>query len=368
VKIAALAAQDVRLTLRDGSAVFWIFVAPFLWVFFFGFMNRPPDPARARVALTVLRRDASPAAERLVELLKAENFGVRVIGPGDPPASGEDPPARALTIPEGFGGALAERRKVALDLAVTDRANPEGNFAVQIAVHRAVIRLLAGEAFGPLDPEQETVRVRSSWAGTGTVPAGYYQTIPGNLVMFVLIATTTYGSSLLVQERKNGLLRRLGAAPLSRAEILGGKLLGRIAVGAVQVGVFLAIGLAVFRIDWGSSPLGLAALLGCFIVCAAAIGFLAGTLFSSADAAAGTGVVLTLLMSALGGCWWPSEVMPGWLRTAGHAFPTAWAMDGLHQIISWGGSFEDVALPCAVLLAYALGAGAIAARRLRFAG
>jgi ABC-2 type transport system permease protein len=70
------------------------------------------------------------------------------------------------------------------------------------------------------------------------------------------------------------------------------------------------------------------------------------------------GVVFTLLMSAMGGCWWPAEVMPRWLRTAALAFPTSWAMGGLHEVISWGGGLADVAPNIIVLLGFALAAPA----------
>jgi ABC-type multidrug transport system permease subunit len=272
---------------------------------------------------------------------------------------------RALTMPEGFGEAIARREKVALDLHEGRNANPEGTLAVQVALHKATVRLLAGEALGGLDPADDAVTLRSSWAVAGRIPAGHYQTIPGNLVMFVLLSAMTYGTALLAVERRNGTLRRLASSPLSRTEIIAGKLLGRICVACVQGGVFLVIGLTLFRIDWGSSPVGLAALLATFIFCAGAIGLLGGTLFASPEASSGVGVTLTLIMSAFGGCWWPSEVMPAWLRTASYAFPSAWAVNGLHEILSWGGGWNDVLPHCAVLALMGLAAGAIAARRLR---
>lgn len=365
MRILAIAREDLRITLRDKSSIFWIFIAPFLWVYFFGMMSRPSDPARTRISILVVREDPSPLAGRLVELLRAENFDVTAVSPGETRPSGRDAPPRSVTIPAGFSDAVAARRKVVLDLREGKNANPEGTFAAQIALHRVIVRLLADEALGPSDLDHDAVRVKASWAGGRATPAGLYQSIPGNLVMFVLIATLTYGTALLALERGNGTLRRLAISPLSRGELILGKALGRVAIALVQLGVFIFIGLAVFRIDWGSSPAGLAAVLASYALCAAALSLLAGSIFASPQAGAGIGIVLTLVMSAMGGCWWPSEVMPGWMRAAGHAFPTAWAMDGLHGIISWGGGLRDVLLPCAVLGLYAVAAGALAVRRLR---
>jgi ABC-type multidrug transport system permease subunit len=71
-----------------------------------------------------------------------------------------------------------------------------------------------------------------------------------------------------------------------------------------------------------------------------------------------------MVMAAIGGCWWPSEVMPSWLQRAAHAFPTAWAMDAFHALISFGRGAEAVLLPCAVLLLFGAACVAIGARYL----
>jgi len=362
VRALTLARQDLRLTLRDRSSIFWIFIAPSLWVYFFGsvFQSTP-----TRIGLMVLEQESSPQAERLVELLRAENFALTVVPPDGTPPAEKDAPSRSVTIPAGFARGIAAKQKVRLTLHESRNANPEGTFATQVALHRSIVRLLAGEALGRMDPAEDAVQVRSSWAAVRTMPSGYHQSLPGNLVMFVLMSTMTYGAGLLASERRNGILRRLSTSPLSRREIVAGKALGRAAIASVQVAVFVLLGLVVFRIDWGHSPLGLLALLGLFVITAASLGILAGSIASSSEASAGMGIVLVLVMSALGGCWWPAEVEPAWLRTAGNVFPTAWMMRGLNEIVSWGGGLRDVLLPCGVLALFAAGSAVVAGRLLR---
>jgi ABC-type multidrug transport system permease subunit len=226
------------------------------------------------------------------------------------------------------------------------------------------VRLLADEALGDMDPENDLIKISASWAGVRKIPSGYDQTVPGYLVMFVMMSTLIYGAAGLASERKTGMIARLGTAPLSHGELILGKLAGRTLIAVAQVAIFLLMGFTLFRIDWGDSPAGLAAVLGSLVLCAGSFGLLAGTLFRSPEAAGGIGVVMSLVMSALGGCWWPVEVMPRWLQTAAHVFPTTWAMDGLHQVISWGGGLGDVAVIAAVLTLFALGASSLAVYRL----
>jgi len=364
-RMAAMASVDLRLMLRDKSSIFWIFIAPFLWVGFFGMFNKPQDPAALQIGLAILKQESTPLADALIGAIRAENFRVVVVEPGQTLPAGDDAPSRTLTIPAGFAGSIARREKVLLKFVEGRDANPEGTFATTVALHRAIMRVLGAEALGGFDPAEDLVTVASSWGGGRQIPSGRYQTIPGNLVMFVLIATITYGSSLLARERKLGILRRLMASPVRRAELIAGKALGRVAMAVVQVGVFVLMSLTIYRMDWGSSPAGLLLLMLAFICAAAAIGLLGGAIFASPDAASGIGIVVVLAMSAIGGCWWPSEVMPGWLRTASYVFPTAWAMNGLHELLSWGGGLRDVAVHCAVLTCFAAAAAMLAAWRLK---
>ena len=364
-RVWAMAREDLRHTVRERSSIFWIFIAPFLWVAFFGTFNKPRDPAQLEVGLAVILGEDTPLANELVAGIQAENFKVRVVKPGAPPLSGDDAPTHTLTIPAGFAAAIARGEKVKLEFVQADGANPEGTFATTVALHRAIVRLLGGQILGGFDPADDLVTVTSSWGGGREIPSGRYQTIPGNLVMFVMIATITYGSALLAGERKRGILRRLAASPMRRFELIAGKASGRVAIAMLQVAVFVAMSLTLFRLDWGNSPAGLCLLMVCFICAAAALGMLCGTLFDTPDAASGVGIVVVLMMSALGGCWWPSEIMPAWLRTASFVLPTAWAMNGLHQLLSWGGGLRDVAPHCAVLGLYAAAAMALATWRLR---
>ena len=75
------------------------------------------------------------------------------------------------------------------------------------------------------------------------IPSGFNQAIPGILVMFTLLVLLTSGTSMLVVDRDQGLLRRLAYAPITRTEIVAGKWVGRLVLAAMQVAAAVAIGM-----------------------------------------------------------------------------------------------------------------------------
>jgi ABC-type multidrug transport system permease subunit len=204
-------------------------------------------------------------------------------------------------------------------------------------------------------------------AGEGEpVPQGVAQSVPGILTMTVLMMTVIYGAVFLTMEKKKGLLRRQASLPVSRAEIFLGKLTGRILLAAMQIAVLLLSGRYLFGLSWGGSPVGLFLVLTTFVLSVAGLATLLGAVVRTEEQASSLGWILSMVLAALGGCWWPAEIMPGWLRTVGHAFPTAWAMDGFHALISFGRGVEGVLLPSAALLGFGVLFAALGARFLRY--
>lgn len=60
--------------------------------------------------------------------------------------------------------------------------------------------------------------------------------------------------------------------------------------------------------------------------------------------------------------------MPGWLQTIGLALPTSWATHGLAAMTWRGLPLQSASVPTLILLAFAVVAGVIGARRFRWEG
>jgi len=170
---------------------------------------------------------------------------------------------------------------------------------------------------------------------TDAIPNGIDQSSPGMMAMFATFGMLG-GAAVLIQERQWGTLRRLAVMPIRRSSILGGKLSGIVIVGILQMVILIVAGTVLFKVAWGNSPAALALMVLSFALAMSALGVMMAALVKTVAQANALGTVLVLSMSALGGAWWPLEIVPDWLQTVGKISPIYWAMHGFQDIITRG--------------------------------
>ncbi len=383
-RIILLALNDLRLTVSERSTLIWMLLMPIAFMWFFGQMNADDQPGPPRVALDVEDRDGGWLARAFVDDLAADHVSLTEVGP----SGGDDatPRARTLVIPDRFSdGALAGEQQI-LRLEKHPGADQDFSLTAEVHIIRTIVRALARlvelrpttdrearaggavaeEEFRRLGERSPLVSLEVSTAGAGRpVPRGMAQSVPGMLTMMVLMMTVIYGGVFLTAEKRDRMLLRQVALPVSRSQIFLGKLLGRLLVAGMQIVVLVLAGRTLFGLDYGRSTAGLLLLLVSYAVAVAALSTMLGALLSTPEQASSIGWMLSMVLAAMGGCWWPSEVMPDWLWSAAHVLPTAWAMEGFHALISFGHGLEAVLLPSAALLGFGLIFSAVGARFLK---
>ena len=401
-RIQRIAANDIRLTWKERSVVFWMFVMPVAFIVFFGMSFGGGAPRRYRAQLTIENRDTGFLAGELIEALRSENTSIV-----DTLRAGEEA-VRTLTIPEDFTRRVLAREQVTLLLSRDEGANLEASEAVSVVIFRGLLRIVSGlveieadalhrddERFavrgdsvigslwnlaegraGELDSirialdairtREALVAVAAKRAGRAReIPTGYQASVPGNLVMFVLMAMVFSGTAITA-ERAGGVIRRLGMTPVGRHEVVLGKLIGRITVAGIQIAFLLLLGRFVFHINLGRSIPSLVILMLAFAFCTGAFSLFFGSLFRNPDQVAGFAIITTLVMAALGGCWWPLEVVSRPFRIVAFCLPTGWAIDGIHRLISFGYGFESIATNIGVLCGFGIVFMLLASRRLKW--
>jgi ABC-2 type transport system permease protein len=189
--------------------------------------------------------------------------------------------------------------------------------------------------------------------------------VPGIIALAVMSTAFTSQAIATGFERRYGVLKRLGATPLSRPGLIAAKTLTVIAIELVQVVVIVVIGLALGWQPHGGPAAGIWVLLLVLAGTAAFSGLgllLAGTLRAEATLAVANLIYLVLL--GVGGVIFPLTKFPTGARTALTLLPSGALSDGLRAVLQHG-----AALPLrdlAVLVVWAAAAIALAARTFRW--
>lgn len=368
--------NDIRIFLRNKASYLWLFVVPILFVYFMGVAFRGPgSPANPRPSVLIENNDGGFLSELLLSEMDAQ--GMRRV---DPAKRAEA--SRGIRIPADFTTNLLQKKAVQVEFFETKGTGNEAAQLVELRLARAVIALnshliqFASEygATAPLNEAQlraiagreNPVVLKTQFAGRNPIPAGFNQSLPGNLTMFLLMNLLTFGGATVSWERTNGVLRRIVVHPLRKYELVLGKVYGLFLLGCVQIALLLLLGRFVFKMNIGDNLPSILLTLIIYAWLAASLGVLIGSVVNNPDKAIGLCVLTTMIMAALGGCWWPLEIVPDTMKVVGHLFPTAWTMDALHQLISFGGGVAMILPALGVLAAYALAANLAAGKLLRW--
>jgi len=396
-----VAVQDLRLHLAERANIFFLFLMPLGFVFFFTLVNSSGSgPEDVTVSLPVVDRDADFLSQAFTEQLRGENFNVPTFTAAA--ADTLEFGTRFVTIPDSFTRRVLAGTETEIEIRARSGSNVSYDFAAQVRLHQAQVRFLgnlvrwagvgdstqAGPG-GVNDPalldaaqkgrflayvaEPPTVTIESSYAGQGRpVPSGQQQSIPGVLVMFVVMTVLIGGTEAITREKQLGTLRRLATTPLSVSQVLLGKTIGLTLLGLAQVAILIVAtdGLAAFGIGdvsfrWGPILLDVAPVLIAYCVCVASLALLLSGFLRTPQQAESLAWLFGMGLSALGGAWWPLEIMPAGMRAVGQFFPTSWAMEGLHTVITYGQGGLQTFVPVLVLLAMAALFWAVGSRTLR---
>ena len=221
---------------------------------------------------------------------------------------------------------------------------------------------------GGLSMPYTTREIEAVQASANAAPVAYNSyahSFAGMGVQFILMSGVELGMGLLLM-RRLGLWKRLRAAPLSRSQLLGSRIVAGAVIAMIVFTVIYAVAIAAFGVRVLGSAAGLVLVLACFSLLTASFGLLVAALGRTPEATRGLAILATLLMVMLGGAWVPSFLFPEWLQTLSLAVPTRWAVDALDAMTWRGQPFSEALLPSAVMLGFTALFGLVAVWRFRW--
>lgn len=401
-----IAMKDLKIFMTDRASVFFFIVFPFLFIILFNFLMRGVGGEDQRLELHLATLEgAGGLSQQIIGAMETKDEAL--LKPGEPKIVWEKDYNAAkqavddktlggfLTFPADFTQALTSGTSTSLEIYadasnVNVRAALNGmaraissQLGTDMVIIHATSQLLAESGVSQAEINATVQKIMSGFmagaaAGTETGfltiktekvgdvvaenPANYV--VPGYLVMFVFFAAAV-AAEMIVKERENHTLERLLASSVNKESILGGIYTGSVIRGLIQIIIFWTFGILVFKVDMGLSPAAVIILSLLMVIMSSAFALMLATLVRTVRAAASLGVLASLLLAPLGGCWWPSFLYPDWLQNIAKITPHAWATEGFNKLMLFGASFGDAVSSMVALLVFTIIFGVIAILRFR---
>ena len=383
-----ICAKDLKTRLRDRSALLIGIVVPLGLALIFNSIFGGISGNSKAIALGLVNADRGAASARFVSGVLGAVGRTGLIAVHVEPSAAR---ARALAangaldaviiIPAGFSARVASQRPAAMQVIGNVDAQISTEIARSIAdsyaadlnrVRLSVATVLAagGHAAGP----PGRIQALAARAAAAAAPVAVADVsakskqldqksfFAAGMAVFFLFFTVQFGVTSLLEERNDGTLARLVAAPISRVSIIAGKLLTSFMLGLISMFVLVVATTVLFHASWGN-PVGVAVLVVSAILAATGIMALIATFAKNSEQAANWQSVVAVILGLLGGTFFPVSLAPGILSRLTYAAPQAWFMRGLGDLR--GGSLSVVWVPAFAMLVFAAVTSGIALTRLR---
>jgi len=315
------------LELRQDPRLFSIiFLAPVIQLTLLGYAATTDVKD---VPLVVVDQDRSPASRQLISRFDASPYFSIAGTVGNvndvEPWLERGKAWLALTIPADFHEAVDGGRAATLQIIADGTDSSSTGIAMGYAAslvnaynqELARQRLLAAGQDVPPTAIDARIRV---WFNP-ELESRYFM-IPGIVALLLLVITTNLSSMAVVREKELGTLEQLNVTPITRWQLIVGKLLPYAVIGVIDVVLVIAVALLWFRIPLLGSPVLLFATSGIYLLTTLGLGLFISTISDTQQQAMMTGTFFFLTpMLYLSGFIFPIENMPAVIQPFTYLIP-----------------------------------------------
>jgi ABC-type multidrug transport system permease subunit len=322
-RIMAVVAARNREFFRDKAGLGWNLLMPLLILVGFAFIFQAPPTTQYRVGTIGDAAAGTPAAAFL------ETDHIEFLPQGDPEA------------------AIDKIRHHRLDLLLDLHGPPAYWVNTDSANGYLVERLLWQALSGP-----GHVAERREVSGDAIRYVDWI--LPGVLAMNVMFSSLWGVGWVIVRYRKNGVLRRLRATPLTAGEFLVAQVVSRLLVVMSMTGLVLVGIRLLLDFPMRGSYVALAAVFLAGAIALISIGLLVAARVRSEELANGLLDSVAFPMMILSEVWFSMEGTNIWAQRLAELLPLSHLVDAARRIMLDGAGLADVAGEIGLLLALAV--------------
>ena len=363
--LLTLTVANIRSFTRDRAALFWTMAFPLIFILLFGSIFTGGGSTTYKIGWVDLDK-GSPSAMQLrqafaqvptFELIDGdEAVSLAAMRKGDLDG--------VIVVPEAYDELLAMMRNghAAPAQAVQVYSDPSqtSTTAAIVGIAQGLIASVNQQLMGR--GPAVTIQPRSAASQQFSFISYLVPSILGMAVMQLGI----FSAVPLVADRQKQILKRLGATPLRRWQLVGSNVLMRLLLSLVQAVIVIAVGSALFNVQIGGNPLAIGALVLLGSLMFISLGYVIASFAQTEDAANAMTSIVQFPLMFLSGTFFPIESMPSSLQTVARALPLTYLGDALRQVMVGGAPFTPLWICVAVLVAWLVACFGFSARTFRW--
>ena len=350
--------KELRQLLRDRRSLGLILVMPVLLTVLFGKALETGD--LRQIPSVILNADASPASNVIVTALSTYDE-LQITGQVADVAEAQDLLAQgkikaAIVIPDGFMRRIEAGEEAQLQLLLDGTDNTSAPIVEGVA-QRVIQRYNAERAIRGLwqrglRPDRGARLIQPVFVRTeikynpGLQYLGYV--MPGVIGLTLQLLTVMLMAITIPRERERGTLDQLMASPITRTELILGKLLPYFGISLLNVGTILVVADRWFGVPVRTRLPLLLGLCALFVLTSLATGLLISAVSRSQFQAVQIAVFYVLPVFMLSGAYAPIEAIPEYVRPISYLFPLMYFSRAVRAVTLRGADFlliwHDVAI------------------------
>jgi ABC-2 type transport system permease protein len=319
------------------------------------------------IPTVVLDESRTPASRDIIQAF--ENTGsFRIVAHVDDRRALDAAIARGdaqagIVVPEDYPRDLA-RGTTATVQVIVDASDPlSSTAALGAAAGVAQVRslaILSAAAGRPQLPVEARVRPRYN---PGLRSPNYI--VPGLVGVILTITMVLVTAMAIVRERERGTLEQLIVTPITKTELMLGKIAPYVGVGIVQMTAVLVLGRFVFDVPLTGNVLLLYGIALVFVIASLSLGLFVSTLVRTQQQAMQASFFFVLPNILLSGFMFPRQAMPLVFQWLGALLPLTHFLKVLRGILLKGVGVSELWQEMLLLVLFAVGLIALAVRRFQ---
>ena len=313
------------------------------------------DESRTPASRDIIQAFANTGSFRIVDHVDDRRALDAAIARGDAQAG--------IVVPADYPRDLA-RGTTATVQVIVDASDPLSSTAALAAAagvaqvrNLAILSAAGGRSQLPLE-----ARVRPRY-NPGLRSPNYI--VPGLVGVILTITMVLVTAMAIVRERERGTLEQLIVTPITKTELMLGKIAPYVGVGMVQMTAVLALGRFVFDVPLTGNVLLLYGVALVFVIASLALGLLVSTLVRTQQQAMQASFFFVLPNILLSGFMFPRQAMPLVFQWLGALLPLTHFLKVLRGILLKGVGVPELWQEMLLLVAFAVGLIALAVRRFQ---